>query len=307
VSPLAAVPTSESPAWRGSAEEGDGLTFFFTALRRSWFLIFFIVAASVGAAVYLALHMEPLWRAEIVVMPVSRNDPTSLNSATPALAGLANIVGRQDSIKDEALAVLRSRELFDIYAKEKNLLPILFKDRWDPETNSWKVPAERVPTLREAYRMFDGRVRDIEEDRRSGIVTLSVTWSDREEAVAWAHDMIELANKQLRDRALTDAQRNMKYLTDEMRSSPLSAQNALASALTSAYEKQLQNYMFAKGQPEYAFRIIDEPTVPDIRERVSPKRTMIVAAAGAGSLALAMLLACARQSLRRRKPVLREV
>ncbi|HYM17468.1 MAG TPA: Wzz/FepE/Etk N-terminal domain-containing protein [Micropepsaceae bacterium] len=307
MSPLTAVPDSELPSqWRAS-DEGDGLTFFFTALRRSWFLILFIVAASVGASVYVVLNMEPYWRAEIVVMPVNRNDPGSLNSTTPAFGALANFVGRQDPLKDEAIAVLRSRELFDTYAKAKNILPILFKRRWDPETNNWNVPAERVPTLREAYRLFDGGIREIDEDRRTGIVTLSITWTDREQAVTWARDMIELANQQLRDRALADSQRNMKYLTDEMRSSPLSSQNALASALTSAYEKQLQNYMFAKGQSEYAFHIIDQPTVPDIRERVSPKRTIIVGAAGAGSLALAILLACARQSLRRRKPVLREV
>jgi uncharacterized protein involved in exopolysaccharide biosynthesis len=32
--------------------------------------------------------------------------------------------------------------------------------------------------------------------------------------------------------------------------------------------------MFAQGQPEYAFRIIDPPTYPDDRERVWPLRTV---------------------------------
>src|SRR5260221_4305538 len=295
--PLPAVPDAKDhSAWRGGTDESDGLTFFFLPLQGSWFLVGFLVLVSVATSVALAVIMKPYWRVEIVVMPVNRNVPTSLGSGSPGLTGLAPLIGRQDSLKDEALAVLRSRELFDTYAKEKNLLPVLFNDRWDGETNSWKVPPEQVPTLRQAYRLFDGGIRDIEEDRRTGIVTLAITWIDREQAVAWARDMIDLANRQLRDRAITDSQRNMKYLTDEMRSSPLSAQNALANALTTAYEKQLQNYMFAKGQVEYAFRIIDVPTLPDERERVSPRRTLIVAAGSLGGLVVARLLAFARHS-----------
>ncbi len=35
--------------------------------------------------------------------------------------------------------------------------------------------------------------------------------------------------------------------------------NPLTSALSSAYERAVQDYMFAPGQPEFAFRIIDPP------------------------------------------------
>ena len=288
--------------------QADGLTAFFAILWRSKWLMVFLIVASTAASVEVTTVMPPYWRAEIVVMPVKRTDPTSLASPDQSLPNLGSLIGRQDSSKDEALAVLRSRELFDTYAKEKNLLPVLFEERWDPQANAWKVPPDRVPTLREAYRLFDTSVRDIEEDRRTGIVTLALTWKNREQAVTWARDMIALANKQLRARALDDAERNMRYLTDEMRNSNRAiAQNALNNALAAAYEKQLQNYMFAKGQDEYAFRIIDQPTVPDERERVSPKQTLIVVAGFIGGLVLAIFAAYVKNLFYRRKTVLREV
>ena len=308
ISPRAA-PADGDPqtAWLGG-QQGDGLTDFFAVLRRSRWLMTFLIVASIAASVWIALNLQPYWRVEIVVMPVNRNDPTSLNSVTPSLAGLAPLIGRQDPLRDEAMAVLRSRELFDSYAKDKNLLPLLFEDRWDPEANAWKVPPERVPTLRTAFRLFDTSIRDIEEDRRSGIVTLALTWKNREQAVTWARDMIELANKQLRTRALDDAERNMRYLTDEMRNSNrVIAQNALTNALAGAYEKQLQNYMFAKGQDEYAFRIIDRPTVPDERERVSPKRTLIVVIGLICGIVLGIAAAYAKNLLRGRRAALRSV
>lgn len=307
-SPRAASTDGDSQtAWLGG-QPGDGLANFFAVLRRSRWLMAFLIVASVAASVWVALNLQPFWRVEIVVMPVNRNDPTSLNSVTPSLVGLTPLIGRQDPMKDEAMAVLRSRELFDSYAKDKNLLPLLFEDRWDPEASVWKVPPERVPTLRTAFRLFDTSIRNIDEDRRTGIVTLALTWKNREQAVAWARDMIELANKQLRARALDDAERNMRYLTDEMRNSNrVIAQNALTNALAGAYEKQLQNYMFAKGQDEYAFRIIDRPTVPDERERVSPKRTLIVVIGLFCGIVLGIAAAYAKNSLRGRKAPLRPV
>jgi uncharacterized protein involved in exopolysaccharide biosynthesis len=289
-----ALAEDEQPAWT-SGREASGLGIYFRALNYSRVLVILLLLVAVAASVAVAYLLPPYWRADIVVMPVNRNDPASLGSITPALSSLGSIIARQDPLKDEALAVLRSRELFDTYAKDKNLLPILFEDRWDPATNTWKVPPERVPTLRQGYRLFNGRIRAIDEDRRTGIVTLSITWTDRQLAATWARDMIDLANKQLRDRALQDSQRNMKYLTDEIRASnQASAQLAVMNSLASAYDKQLQIYMFAKGQDEYAFRVIDQPTVPDARERVSPRRTLIVGAGFMIGLFFASLLAYAR-------------
>src|SRR5258706_10299816 len=174
-------------AWLGT-EKADGLTNFFEVLRSSRLLMASIIVASVAASVEVTMLTPPLWRAEIVVMPVKRNDPASLASADPTLANLGPLLGRADAFKDEALAVLRSRELFDTYSKDKNLLPLLFDTRWDPATSAWKAPGEGIPTLREAYKRFDG-IREIIEDRRTGIITLAITWKNREQPVAWARDM----------------------------------------------------------------------------------------------------------------------
>ena len=208
-------------------------------------------------------------------MPVVRD--TGNGALLGGLGGISALLARQNSNQDEALAVLGSRELFDAYAKQQDLLPVLFRNRWDSANKRWDVPDWRIPTLREGYRLFDNHVRDIDLDRRTGIVTMAITWKDRALAAKWATDLIELANRQLRERAIREAQQNMRYLSTQMRSGEgADSNNALNAALAAAYERQLQNFMFAKGQPEFAFRVIDPPTIPDDRERVSPQRILLV-------------------------------
>lgn len=261
-----------------------------------------MVVLSTGIATTLAFALPSWWRVEVMVMPVKPSTGLGtldlgaigglLGGAGGGLAGIgASLLGgKSASNEDEALAVLASRELFDTYATQKNLLPILFASKWDEEHNRWDVEGESVPTLRRGYKLFNRSIRDITLDRRSGIVTLSITWKDREQAVTWARDLIALTNEQMRQRALAEADRNLRYLTEAMKSVQGQAgSNMLNSALANAYERTLQSAMYAQGQTEYAFRIIDPPTLPDKRERVFPQRILFIALGLLAGLVLAVV------------------
>jgi len=283
-----------SPHWLESGGE-DRFTLFLAAARRRWILFAAVVVLCVAAAVAASFLMSSYWRAEITVMPVTTSNGVNVNSALSSglanLGGLGALLGRPASNQDEALAVLRSRELFDTYATQANLLPVLYASKWDTAAKAWRVPPSQQPTLRQAFRLFDQSIRDVELDRRSGIVTLSITWKDRVLAAKWAGDLIELTNNQLRQRAISDARRNMAYLSEQIKMAGQGgAQNALTAALAASYDRELQNYMSANGQRDFAFRVIDAPTVPDLRERVSPNRAMIAAIGMVGGILLACLV-----------------
>lgn len=269
---------AQEPAWTAHSDP-DRLWLFFDRMRRNWKLAAGVVVFFLGAALLLGFLLSSYWRVDETLMPVTRSSMGNASSLG-ALAGLAGgagglgaILGRTSASQDEALAVLGSRELFDAYATRENLLPILFDSKWDSVNRRWLVSGSSIPTLRRGYRLFNRSIRDIELDRRSGIVTFSITWKDRALAMKWARDLVDLANAQLRARAMAQAGQDMRYLSVAMRKAGSdSDSNQLNSALASAYEHALQDYMFAQGQPEYAFRIIDPPTYPDDRERVWPQR-----------------------------------
>ncbi|WP_044562765.1 hypothetical protein, partial [Azospirillum sp. B4] len=269
-------------------DQGDALGVFLGRLRRHGFLAAVLFLASVGAAVTLAFLLPPYWRVEVTVMPVAKSGSglgnldlgtaSGLLGGLGGLGGVGSLLGKSSSNEDEAMAVLGSRELFDTYATQQNLLPVLFASKWDATARRWAVPDEEAPTLRRGFKLFNRSIRDITLDRRSGIVTLAITWKDRDLAVRWARDLIALTNAQLRDRAMADANRNLAYLRTAMANAQKEGNsNALTAALVNAYERTLQNYLYATGQTEFAFRVIDPPTVPDVRERVWPNRPLFLA------------------------------
>ena len=272
---------AQEPVWTAHSDP-DRLWLFLDRMRRNWKLAASMVALCVGCALLLGFLLPQYWRVEETLMPVTRSSMGNSNLGAIAglagslgggLGGLGSLLGRSSGNQDEALAVLGSRELFDVYATKENLLPILFASKWDSANRRWLVSGSSIPTLRRGYRLFNRSIRDIELDRRSGIVTFSITWKDRALAMKWARDLVNLTNAQLRARAMAQAEQEVDYLGTAMRKAGSdSDSNQLNSALSSSYEHALQDYMFAQGQPEYAFRIIDPPTYPDDRERVWPQR-----------------------------------
>ena len=287
-------------AWSAGGDQA-GLSRFIRRLRRGWKLALGMVMLSTGIATGLAFALPSWWRVEVLVMPVkpstglSSLDLGAISGLLGGAGGLAGIGasllgGKSASNEDEALAILASRELFDSYAAQKNLLPILFASKWDEKNGRWDVEGESIPTLRRGYKLFNRSIRDIALDRRSGIVTMSITWKDREQAVMWARDLVALTNEQMRQHALAEADRNLRYLTEAMKSVQGQAgSNMLNSALANAYERTLQSAMYAQGQTDYAFRIIDPPTLPDKRERVFPQRLLFVALGLLAGLVLAVI------------------
>jgi uncharacterized protein involved in exopolysaccharide biosynthesis len=273
------VTPSHEKVWTDSGAD-NRFTASLAIIPRHWRIFAAVFCSCVVTSLLLAFLLTPYWEVEIEVMPVSKNNGVNISSMLAgglgAIGGsIGALLGRSSDNEDEALAVLRSRELFDTYATQQNLLPVLYDKKWDAENHRWAVSPSRIPTLRQAYKLFNTKIRDIDLDRRSGIVTMTITWKDRAQAAKWAQGLIALTNSQLRQTALKQAEANMRFLNDEMhRAGSDETQNALTMALANSYNRELQSYMFAKGQPDYAFQVIDHPTIPDARERVFPNRPL---------------------------------
>jgi uncharacterized protein involved in exopolysaccharide biosynthesis len=102
--------------------------------------------------------------------------------------------------------------------------------------------------------------------------------------------MAERVNAQMRDRAVTDASRSIEYLQGELQAAN---QVVLQQAISRLLEAQMQNMMVARGNTEYAFRVIDSARVP--KKHFFPKRALIVL----GATLIGGLLACAWATLTR--------
>jgi uncharacterized protein involved in exopolysaccharide biosynthesis len=184
---------------------------------------------------------------------------------------------------------LKSREFAEEFIRENKLEAILVDDFGDPSEDL---------DIRDALHVFLKDVRVVSEDKKAGTVTLSIYWEDPVVAAEWANSYIERLNARLRARALADSERNVKFLQQEIANTTIvSVQQSVGRIL----EAEMQQYMLAKGDVEYAYKVVDRASPPKLRE--SPKRVLVVLLSVLIGAVLAVLVVIARSGLLKRSRV----
>jgi capsular polysaccharide biosynthesis protein len=246
--------------------------------RRLWITI--SVTLSVVVFAFAAFHITPEYRAKVVLVPASaerKNVSSSLNSALSQLGGLASLagisVGSSDAETEEALAVLRSRQFTGDFISDQQLLPELFRNRWNPSTQQWKADGKPAPTLGKGYEYFDKRIRSIVQDRKTGLVTVQVDWKDRNEAAAWANELVERLNAEMRARAIAKADAALGYLEKEQATT---IQVPTRDAISRLIEAEIRQRMLADVTREYAFSVVDRALAPDADDPVRPNKPLLI-------------------------------
>lgn len=259
-----------------SDRKSDEITFYDLALFaiRKWWIGVLCMGLAVGLALWLAITGQPIYRAEatlILAQPPDQSE-SGLSGQLGSLAALAGVSLRGSSDrKSEAIATMQSRTLTDSFVKDNNLLPVLFASRWDQATQQWK-PDVKVPTLWDANKLITRDVRKVVEDRKTGLITLAVEWSDPELAAAWAFDLVERTNKLLQQSAYERSTRNIEYLKKQLEQTNIIE---VRQAIYKLMESELKTSMLAQRSEDYAFKVLDSAVVPE--EKVRPRRVLIVA------------------------------
>jgi uncharacterized protein involved in exopolysaccharide biosynthesis len=249
-----------------------------------WLIIAITALFAVGGVTY-ALLAQQWWRADVVLAPA---DKKAIPGALGQLGGLASLAGVSigGGGDQEPLAVLKSRGFAREFITEQNLMPVLFKD-----LKSDGPP----PDIRDAVRIFEG-IRSVSDDKKTGLVTLGIRWKDPETAANWANLMVQRLNARLRAQALAESQRNVDFLQKEMAStSVVSLQQSMGRVL----EGEMQKLMLARGNEQFAYKIIDPATPP--KQRDAPKRALLAIVATLAGGFLGLLAVFLRKAIRERR------
>jgi len=233
------------------------------ALREGRKLVF-VSVLTFTAIGFLILVLSPkTYRAEAVLLPVSSDSSGSLMAGISSqLGGVASLAGLsvgQSDRKIEGFETLRSRSLVEQFINEHKLLPELYPQRWDSSEQRWKVAPDEVPTVWEAAKKFRKDVLSIEQETKTGLVTIGVQWRDAEVAAQWANDLIRRVNDRLRTRAIGQSEQNLQYLREQADKTSIFE---VRQALYRLIEGELKNSMLARGTEEFAFKTIDAAVAP---------------------------------------------
>lgn len=242
---------------------------------RAVFIVLVVSLFSMVSIIF-SLLAEEKWVADVVVMPV--NDvgggaSTSLGS----LGGLASLAGVRlgKTGSDDPRPVLLSREFIGGFILDEGLLASLA----EPEDESGELD------MRVAVKQFLKGVISLEMDERSGIITLSIKWSDPQIAASLANKLVERFDEMKRTDSINTAQNNILFLESQLEATQLvSVQESLVRLMESEYEK----IMIASGKPFFSLEVIDKAVPPKLRSE--PKRTIIVLATTLVGLVFAVVV-----------------
>jgi uncharacterized protein involved in exopolysaccharide biosynthesis len=260
------------------------------------------VAALLGAAAAYAASflLAPVYRSEAVLEPVSIDDVAGnlggLGSKLGGVAGLLGVdIGKGGTSTAASLAIMKSRRLLNGFIERNNLRQVLYANRWDARAKQWSVGPSRIPTVEDAYLLFTGTVLDTREDKKSGLIVVSVDWRNAEQAARWCNQIVAETNRYVAAQAAGDAQRNIDFLNAEL---PKAADVGLRQAIYSLIESEVKKGMLARTRVDYAFRVLDPAAPPAPRRYIRPQR-FLFAVGGAFGVALVVGLALLVRERRR--------
>ena len=255
-------------------------------IGRSWKFLAAMLLLFCAAGYAISFLIPVTYRAQAVVVPEAPNSNSgTIRNQLGGLASLAGIdMGAGGGRKEEYLATLTSAGFARDFIDSEHLLPLLFADMWDQGANSWRAGI-RPPTMEAALDKFTREVRTIVEDRKTGIVTITVVWFAPEVAARWANLTVDRVNERLRSEAIREADESIGYLNKELsKTSVVGAQQAIYRLL----EDQLNNAMMANVQHDFAFRFIDKAWVP--QRRAGPRRLLFALMGTCIGLVLSLII-----------------
>lgn len=245
------------------------------------------------ASVFYALSLPNIYKSEALLAPSEENSGGGLTDKMGQLGGLASLAGVNlgDGGADKtilALEVLKSREFISYFIEKHNLLvPLMAAKGWDREkdeliidsdvydskTGAWvrdiSPPKNPEPSMQEAYKVFLEHF-SVSQEKETAFVSLGFEFYSPSVSRQWVDWLVEDINLKLKARDVAEAERSIKYLTDQLEKTPIADMHSIFYELI---EEQTKTVMFAEVRDEYVFKTIDKAVEPELKSK--PKRTLI--------------------------------
>ena len=254
-------------------------------------------------AIATAFLLPKRYEAITLLAPAAEaSESSNLSSLASQFGDFSSLAGfnlNASGNKEEAIAILDSRSLAREFIAAENLMPELFHDIWDHEQKEWSVERDDEPTMWDATSFFEREIRKVSVRKSDGLITLSITWRDPQSAANWANKLVARANQKIRNAAMVEANKSIKYLEEQLgKTSAIE----LRQGIYRLVENNLNTIMLANVREEFAFKVLDEATAPDPDDFSFPNRPLIAVIGALFGLFLATWVIFIRDAkLRRRK------
>lgn len=290
-------------------EEGIELLDLWCVFWQGKWLVAFVVFIAVLVAGGLAFFYLPITYKSDAVLIEIKQDKTSLNGLSGLIGNLPIPIDLPGSNQISIISFLDSRTLKERLISKYDLLPILYKNIWDPEGKKWLVEeSDMEPTpikvlqnevLEDIYR--------VRKDKQTSLVTIS--WVD--ESPQFSKDMLDRVIAELNffldNEYISNARKEREFVeerlalatqeleywerqvpTEQTTLARITRERLAAQTVYTELRKQLELARISEARENISFKVLDAPFVPE--ERYKPKRILIVLLSAVASFFFAVFL-----------------
>ncbi|MCG6280980.1 Wzz/FepE/Etk N-terminal domain-containing protein [Vibrio diabolicus] len=261
--------------------------------KGKWLIIAITFVFALGSVLY-ALSLPNIYKADALLAPAESSNGGGLSKMAGQLGGLAALAGvnlgaSESSQTDLAVQVMKSRQFVEAFINKHDLLvPLMAAKDWDLANNKLILDEElynsnagewlrdpngmrgATPTAQEAFQVFTKDILSVNQDKESGLYTISVNHYSPYVAQQWVNWLIEDINKVMRERTISETSQNLAYLNSQLQKTAVAD---MQSTFYKLIEEQTKSLMLAEVQEEFIFKVVDPAVVPELKD--GPKRALI--------------------------------
>lgn len=266
----------------------------FTILwKGKWWIITVAIISGLVFS-FIALKTPNEYKATALVQPNKAGNNNKMRALAGQLGGFASLAGINLGANGStdaliAIEVIKSWGFAESFIKkhqlEKYLLAVegwdegndkLIYNRkiYDSDSKKWLLKNDNnnkpQPSSWMLYREYKNRL-SISEDKKTGLINISFSYYSPSLAKQWVDLLIKDINSYMKERALDEANKSVKYLELQIQRTSVAELRTVFSQLI---QEQYKTKMLAQISPEFVFKTIAHAKQPEVKD--SPKRLLIV-------------------------------
>ena len=282
-------------------DEIDLRELFATIWKHKIFILFFVFIVT-SLAIVFALSKPNEYKVSITLAPQEQSKGLNLGGlgALASMAGV-NVGGGSGITPDIAFQkVLENYKFMSNFIQKHNIDKILLNNELEKDYifamnnksvykyfhNSEKKDDEKQPTLFDIYKDLSKQF-SISTDKKTGLINIDFTSPSREFAYKTLNQFLEDSTNYLVEKNLKDLNSQInRYQKELKRTDNLELKAELAKLISGLIKQKV----YINSSKYYKVKVITDPYIPDVKDKVKPKRALIVIVAFITSFILAIFL-----------------
>ncbi|MDL1870588.1 hypothetical protein FBR05_00085 [Deltaproteobacteria bacterium PRO3] len=190
---------------------------------RKW-LIMIITLLCGALAVGVSLIMSKKYKTQASIMPLTSSGSSGLSNLASQVSSIP-LVGSQPGglgalgggKSKELVNILKSRTLSEKVIDKLGLMKVIFARQYDPASDTYRPNWMGViPVKEDAINVFQKKISDVEEDKKTGLIKVQVKLGDPALAAKIANEMVIQLQAFIENNSLTLSKRNRIFIEQQL-------------------------------------------------------------------------------------------